>query len=115
MDWIYIIENWVKICAVLLSLATVSVSPFLIIRIIRRKNKLIEAQTEVKINRTFREELDLMNSKIDELTDEVRNLGKELHKKDLALISLKSENDMLEKENERLRREIDESTGSTER
>jgi len=115
MNWILLVENWGKIVSILLALSTFVVSPMMWFRWMKARNELREMEVTAKKNRTFREELDLMNSKIDELTEEVRKLRQELHQERMETISLKEDlrlvtvdKSRLESENMTLRRKIDE-------
>lgn len=106
---IFFLEHWGKVISFLVAGSAFIVSPLLWWRWMKAQSELRVMEVTVKKNRTFREELDLMNTKIDELTEEVRMLRQELHQERMEAITLRAQKDDLEKINAVLRRKIDEA------
>lgn len=108
MDAIWIINNWHKISAVLLSLAVFLVSPVVVIRWLRTRNELLEMQTYVKKNQLVREEMAKINAMLNEHAERIRTLELQLHQERLINAELKAENDRLRAINRRLQEKLDE-------
>ena len=99
MTWELLFENWYKIIALVILLASVVISPFVIIRKIKTKNELEEMQTFIKKNTVVQEEIARLSEEMRHMDKRIRDLEGELHDE-------KTSNRRLTEENETLKRKL---------
>jgi septal ring factor EnvC (AmiA/AmiB activator) len=107
MTWELFFENWHKIVGMIVLLASVIISPIVLIRWLRTRNELSEIQTFIKKNRVIREEIARINEELDSQASRIRALEMELHDEKLHNRALTAENEQLKKSNQLLKQKLE--------
>ncbi|RME95494.1 MAG: hypothetical protein D6772_13155 [Bacteroidetes bacterium] len=103
----FLLDNAPKIMGLLIALASLIVSPIVLLRYLRTRNELTEIQTFVKKNRVIREEIAKLSKEIDSHSQRIRVLETELHQMMLEKLSLEAENERLRQQLEQFIAEND--------
>jgi len=96
MYWQLLLDNSWKIIGLLIGLASIIVSPVVLLRWLRTRNELTEIQTFIKKNEVIREEISKMNAELSDHASRIREL-------ELQLLDEQLKNRRLLDENEKLR------------